>query len=363
MNEEKAQITPSQLMFLVAGFIIGSVLLLSFMDNLVKQDSWLVIIAAFIACIPFVLSMAMLAKKFPNMNLIDIMKTIYGRFLGSIFFFLYVGYFFVILSFNLRDLANFYIGFIMPEMPLEVLLVVIMLVSAYAVYKGLQSIAKVGFFSLVSSVSIIVITVLLLIKDMDFKNFLPILEVPKSGFIQGTHIFTAIPFCEVVIFFMVMPSVTNSRKTVRRLMGGVAIAALSLLVITVRNTAVLGPSSSIYAGNSYQAARMINIGEFLTRVELLTAIGITFALFIKITVIYYATVQGVTQLLRLRSPSTLILPIGFSVVLLAIIGIESTFIHTETAMRYQAFFPLLFSFILPPLSLVVAAIRGLPKTG
>lgn len=360
-NSNQVKLSPTQLMFLISGFILGSVLLLSFEDNALKQDSWLGIIAAFAACTPFILAIATLARKFPGMNFIDILGAIYGRILGKAIFTLYIGIFFILLSFNMRDLADFYIGFIMPETPMPAILIIAMLVGAYAVHKGIASIAKIGFLSVVYSFCTVLITFLLLIKDMDFTNFLPVFDVPFNAFVQGTHILTALPFGEVFVFLMVLPSMRSEKRPARYVYAGVGITALTFLTITVRNTAVLGPSSAIYAGNSYQAARMINIGEFLTRVELLTAIGITITLFTKISVLLYATVTGVSQALKLRSQSSLILPLGALAVVLALIAFNSTVVHDYVAGRYHAFFTLLFAFIIPPLSLLVAAIRGLPK--
>lgn len=349
------------MMFLLAGFVLGSTLLLSFMDNLARQDSWIVIIAAFVCCIPFVLSVAFLVKRFPGMSFIDILCAIYGRVIGSAVFLSYIGYVFIILAFNLRDIADFYIGFVLPEMPMPALLIVIMLVSAYGVHKGILSIAKIGFLSLVYAVVTILLTFALLIKDMDFTNFLPVLEIQGQTFVKGTHVMTAVPYCEVFVLMMLAPSLSSTKKLGGTALGGVGIAAFCFLAITVRNIAVLGPSTAIYAGNSYQAARMINISESLTRVELITAIGITISLFVKISVLFYAAANGTSQLLRLRSPSPLILPLGALAVVLAMIAFESTVSHTADASRYHPFFPFPFAIILPPLTLLVAAIRGLPK--
>lgn len=361
MGLDREKISPPQYMFLVAGYVLGSTLLLSFMDNLVKQDSWIVIITAFAACIPFVLSIALLAKRFPGMNFIDILKIVYGRFLGNAIFVLYIGYFLLILAFNLMDLAGFYIGFIMPEAPFAGLLIIAMLISGYAVKKGIRSIAKIGYLTVVYSLIMVIFTFALLIKDMDFTNFLPVLEAPPKLIVQATHIFAAIPFCEVVVFLTVMPSMSNSTKTGKYTVGGIGIAALTFVAITIRNTAVLGPSTALYAGNSYEAARMINIGEFLTRIELLTAIGITITLFVKISVIYYAFVKSASQALHMRSPSVLLFPLGAIAIFLAVIGFDSTIGHNIGGMKYHAFTPLLVSFVIPPLSLLIASIRGLPK--
>lgn len=45
MRLEKGEISSSQLMFLVAGFIQGSVLLVAFTDRITKHDTWLAILS------------------------------------------------------------------------------------------------------------------------------------------------------------------------------------------------------------------------------------------------------------------------------------------------------------------------------
>jgi len=329
------------------------------MDNMARQDSWLVVVASFVCALPFLLTYAMMAKKLPGKNLMEIYEAVFGPVIGKFVSLLYLGYFFILLSFNILDLSDFYVGSVMQETPKAPLIVIALAVAGYGVCKGVKTIAKAGFLSAFLSAVVILATSALLVKDMDFTNFLPILEAPKKTLAQGIHIFTALPFCEVFVLTMVMPSVDQSDKLGRNTVAGAFVGMLLLLIVAVRNTAVLGPMTALYTSNSYMAVRVIDIGEFLTRVELFVAISIIGAVFTKVMVLFYAMMAGMKSVFGLESAKAMIVPVIGLVTVMALIAFSSPVSHAYSGMRYHAFFPLLFEFILPPLTLLAAAARGI----
>lgn len=77
MSIEKGKITGLQLVFLLTALIQGTILQVVFIANLAKQDSSLVAISGLAATIPFALSYAALAKRFPEMNLVQMNDAVY----------------------------------------------------------------------------------------------------------------------------------------------------------------------------------------------------------------------------------------------------------------------------------------------
>jgi spore germination protein KB len=360
MNAEKDTIKGSQFMVLIIAIVQGSVLLISFIDSIAKQDTWIVAFSSLAVSIPFIISYIFLSKRFPGKSLIQINELIYGRVLGKILSALYFLFFLMILSLNFRDVADFFNGYIMPETPQMIFLAVFALACAYAVKKGIRNIARLSFITVVAGILIMVVTFMLLLGIMDFTNFLPMMESSSKSYIQSTHIFASVSFGEIIALMMVMQKANDDKKKLTKYaLLGMGISIIYVLLIIIRNTAVLGPSASIDMESSYEAVRMINIGGFLSRVELLIALAIITALFIKISIFYYATVVSISQLLRLRSYSVLIIPIGSIAIILATIGIDSVVFHNDYGSKYQQFVSLPFEFIFPPLSLFIAKIRKL----
>lgn len=87
----------------------------------------------------------------------------------------------------LRATGDFLLTYIIPQTPLVVVLIMFTFVSAWAVRAGLEVIARISIIFVALTNVILISTVLLLLKDMKFTNFLPIFSIPLKDFIQGTH--------------------------------------------------------------------------------------------------------------------------------------------------------------------------------
>ena len=202
-------------MILIAGFIQGSVLLVSILDSFAEQDTWLAIAFAFFACVPFAVIYAYLGKRFGSYDFVEMNDIIYGPWLGKAITVLYITFFFYLLSLNTTDIGDFYSGYIMIETPKAAFSILFILVAAYCIKKGIENIARVSLFSVVFTFLSVGTTFLLLLGKMDFSNFLPILHTDPQRLWQGIHIFAAFPFGEVVVFLTVMPSLSNHRHVIK----------------------------------------------------------------------------------------------------------------------------------------------------
>lgn len=356
MNDE---IKTSQLTPLTVSFILGSALLITMIDDLTAHDTWMVVIAGFVICLPFVLIYAGLAKRFPGKSLIDINDIVFGKVVGKAVSVIYVTYFFLLLTFNINDAAVFYTGSVMPDTPGMTFLIVFTLVCAFAVHKGIAAIAKVSLLTTILAIAVVALTTLLLIGNMDFSNLLPPFEKPLMRYVQATQITVELPFLEIVSLLMVVPLIRDSRKLTRSWVAGASLAALLMLAVVLRNTLVLGGASHVLGDNSFEATRMINIGEFLTRIELLIAINYTAFFFIKISVLYYATLKGISQLLGLERYHALILPLGSIAVVFAYVKVDSAVMHAIWGAQYAPVFSFPCTVFFPLLTLIVAAARKL----
>ncbi len=361
MKLEKGEISSSQLMFLIGGFIQGGLLTLSFAYPISKQDTWLAVIAALIIGLLIVLIYSSLASKFPGKNLVQINDLIYGPYLGKLVSVQYIWFFLTLISVYLWFIGDFVLTFIVPETPIVVIISMFTFICTWAVRQGIEVIARMSVVFIFITSLIVLLTFALLFKDMEFTHFLPILEVPLGDFIQSTHIIMHVSFGELVVFLMVIPAINNPKQTKKSILLGMLIGGIALLIGTIRNIAVLGPLSSIVTSPSLEAVRLINIGEVITRLEVLVAMAQTLLMFIITSVVFYATVLSIAQLLKLRSYVPLTLPIGIIAIALALISFESSMQLRHSSMYITPVFTLWFYVIIPILSLIVAKLRKLPR--
>lgn len=362
MNVEKGKISGMQLFFCVTGFVQGSIFLVNFAVGITESQTWMAVLASIAISIPFVYSYIALAKRFPGLNIIQINDVVYGPIIGKLLSLYYILFFALTLSFNIRDIGELYNTFLMPDAPFIFFLVVFAATCAYAVYKGLESIARISHVVVTISIAITILIFLLLIDYMDFSNFLPFFKVPPIKILHGLHVISAIPFAESIIFLMIICSVKKKDKVAKNYILGILVGGMVLLNAAIRNTAVLGKTETLWTSASFESARIIDLGTVLTRMDLLIGVTQTIMIFFKTCLFLYAFVTAVAQILGLKSYLPILLPLTAIEVILAATVFQSPVDHAMITQNAGIIYSTPLLYLIPAISLLIAVIRGLPKT-
>lgn len=352
------------MLFSVVCFIQASSLLTAFLAGVTFQDSWFAILIGTIAGLPMIWIYNMLISRFPGKNLLEILSEVFGKVLGKIFGVMYIWFFLTLTSLNTIDMGNFVKLTIMEETPRLILMVLCIVVGAWAIRYGIGVVSRYSFlFSMISFI-ILVIGIFLVWNQMDFKNFLPMFTLPVKEYIQGTNIILTIPFGELVVFLMIIPNVNIPPQKISKMFFiGYLLGGIHILVVMARDIAVLGNTIAMFSLPSLVTLRLVHLGEALSRMEILFAVVLIMLMFFKITFLYYVTVITIAQFFNLKEYKPLILSIGALILSYGLTLYVSPVKHTLSGQEIVPIFWILFEFLLPLVTLVTAAIRKRPKTG
>lgn len=361
MKLEKGVITNTQLIYLILSFLESMVITINFAYGVSKQDTWIAVLAAFVIAIPIVLGYTAIAKRYPGKNLIQINDEALGPYVGKLFSALYIWFLFELMIHYAYFFNSFWITYIMTETPRLVFVALFILVSALAVWSGIETIARCSvIFTIIVAITVAFV-ISLLLKDTKIVNLLPILDLTPKNFIQSVHIIITIQFCDLVAFLMIFPYTKNNTKIKKPMLIALSLSTLMLLIVVLVNTAVLGVRMSNSTSVSFAITREIDIGKVMTRLDVLVALTMLTTVFMKVSVFYYTTVLGLAQLFGLRSYKPLIVPIG-----LIAIAISANLYPSDMEQVYAGRFiwpfnALLFEIVLPLITLIVIALRGVLK--
>ncbi len=361
MKSENSKISSTQLTFLIFSFIQCGILPLAYPSSITKNDTWLAVIISIFISIFFVLIYIKLSLRFPEKSLIQIHDIIYGRYLGKVFSILYLIFFISVIAANLWFIGSFWTDYLMPETPRAVFIIMFIFICSWAVHKGIEVISRCSFITSFVITFITVITAVLLFKNMKFTNFLPVLRTPVMNFVQSIHILVVIPFCEMIVFLMIFPMTNKIKQIKKATFTAVFLGGLFLLFIILRDTAVIGNLMSISTSPNFVSIRQINIGDILTRLDILVATGLMLAVFIKINVFLYAIISGVNQLVNSRSYKIFITPISILCIILGLIIFKSDMEQVYYGTNIWPFYTIPFELVFPIVTLIIAKFRGLPK--
>lgn len=137
--------------------------------------------------------------------------------------------------------------------------------------------------------------------------------------------------------------------------------AVTLLIVLMRDIAILGNTIQVFTLPGLVTLRLVNLGEALSRMEILFAVAVIVLLFFKVTILGYASVVAIAQLTNFKSYRRLALVVGMFIIVYAPTLYNGPTENATSAREFVPFLWSLFEIIIPLAAYVVGKIRKLGK--
>lgn len=346
------------MMYSAAAFMMSTGLVVKNVYYFTSIESWIPSITGFVLSLIIIYMYITVANRFPGYSLIEINEAVFGRIIGKIISFLYIFYFFSLSSFNTRVIGNFVSSSLLPNTPITVLFILFIFVCSLAVRKGPINLMRYGFIFALICITAILFNTLLLTNIINLKNFLPFFQLPIKNYLIGTQIITMLPNCELLVFIMLNPYIQKSKGFSKALIGGLIIGSITNLVVVLRDVAVLGGYINLAANTANSVIRLINVGDILTRLEIVYAAILISMTFFKISILFFVTVSGLSRLFKLQSCKILVSIVGVLIIIYASAFFVSEAEHVQWLFTVAATYSTFFILILPLVTLIVLPLRG-----
>ncbi|MBK3494259.1 endospore germination permease [Viridibacillus sp. YIM B01967] len=358
----KQVISVRQFTIIVMLFSIGTAILIipASISQEIKQDAWIAALLGVILSLLIVKLFIGVGNINSKMTFVEINEGVLGKYVGKITSIAFILFSFIGASELLYYLENF-MNSIMPETPAAAFGILFMLVIIYSMYLGIETFARATELLVPLFVLIFVFFVICISPQIDIQNIQPIFETRTKPLIFSILLFLSVFSFPQVVLLMIFPSAINVHKSASKgfyigtIAGGVVLFIMIVLAI-----AVLGATNvSQNAYPSYTLAMRISIGNILERIEIIMAFMWIITIFIKTFMYFYASILGLSQVLKMKDYRSLIFPMGMILFTLSQIGhpniVDSHIFDKEAWLPFS----LIFAIILPLLLLVIAKLRGI----
>jgi spore germination protein KB len=353
------KISSFQLFALIYLFEVGSAILVG-IGSSAKQDAWIVILLGLISGLLMFLIYHRLFLYYPNLLLTSYVQIIAGKFIGRFISFIYIIYFIYDASRILRDFGELLTTTIYTETPLFVINTLMILISIYAIHKGLEVLARVGelYFIIVYLISILGFLLVIASGLIHLDNLKPILEngyipVVKSSMRESI----LYPFGEMIVFSMILPQLNESKKAKKVCLSAILLSGINLIITTIINIAAIGVN--FYVQSPFPLLSTIRSIPF-GRLDALFILYLVVGGFFKITLFFYAAVYGVADLFRFKNPRTLIFPIGMIILFASMVIASNSAEHFKEGLNvFYLFYPV--EIIIPSLLFLIAHFQNRNK--
>lgn len=352
---EKGKISPMQAAMVLYPVIMSTAMVMgpSIMAKRALQDMWLTPVWASIAGLLAVWLAFQLHSRYPNMSVIEQSVQIAGTVPGKIIGLFYVYILLQINGFTVREYAEF-IAFFLQETPLTVVSAVFVMVCAFAAYGGIEVIGRAGQFFFPFMVVPFLVMILLVMKDMEPQNILPIME---NGLLPTLRA-AVLPqgwFSEVFLISFFLPFVSSEQKAKRVLILMLCACVLTMVIANLTTLFLMGDSSIAMLFPLMDIARYISVASFFENLESGVMAILVIGVFIKVSIFYYATALAVAQWLQLSDYRVTVIPVGWMTVLFSFWGIANFSTVSEWNNLTIPFY-LAFSFVIIPAVLLLLSV-------
>lgn len=205
----------------------------------------------------------------PSLGFVPALRLTLGRFLGDALSAGLLGFFVIAISLNLRIFAGGAVIGLLPEFPLEILLVIAIISALYAAWLGLETVARAAMFFLPLTIGSMAIMFLASHRMFDPRNLLPFWGLgPSTTLAQGvlhTGLYGALPALAVMKTY-----VRSSEDLAQGSVRGVIYASFLLITGLAAVGAVFPyPMSAWKVEPLGVMVRAVYLGSFLQRIEAL----------------------------------------------------------------------------------------------
>lgn len=357
----RIQINERQFTILVIVFCIGSTVLFipSVLAAKSKQDAWIASGLSVGAGVLLAWFYAKVGRSMSGNAPVQACEKVMGPWLGKLAGLWYIFFSLLLASLVLRSLGDFIVTAILPETPIEMILLLFMSVVVLAVRSGPVTIARTAetFFPWII-LFMIVLTVLLLPK-VELQKVLPLGEAGIGGLAGGMFPFVGTPFLDMIVLLSVYRYVPTGSSRSGGFIVGTLISGLMLTLVVFLSITVLGPDLTAKQNYpSYVLARKISLGHFLERMESIMA-GLWFlTVYFKTVLCCYAATVGLAQLFRLSDYKVITVPLGIIVLILSIIVSPDTSYLTHILHYVWTPYAFTAGLLLPAALWIASSLRG-----
>lgn len=309
-----------------------------------------------------------ISLKHPEDTFVGYSKKILGPFFGWIFglmvFLVFMN--FCILAIRISGITYAVAGY--TNTPMIVFCGVIVLLAVWILKEGLEVLGRVVEVIYVPLILSIIFLPLLVLNKIELNNLLPVLAFGPEPVLKGAVLAFSIGVKHVFLVGLLISMIQNLNKKVYiAYLYGVSVGTFMILLMVISTIGVfsVGDVQRFYLP-PYQLAKVVEIGGFISGVEVIL-LGIwTIASLLEVTIFLYISVVIISQLLNVNYRDIL-LPLAFLFLSMSMAPMDSFQVEREIGfLGIYGVIPIILLFVLlmiPGQLLYQRAIKNKFRTG
>lgn len=309
----KVSITSGMFTALIVNLVYAKAIGLTqgIMERQAGGDFWLSTLLAVIQGAVFMWITVWVVGRLPTRSLAEQAEALLGKWVGKLMhlllFLFFAGAFGAVTITFVYHLMDYFL----PDVPILVFVLAIMLVTMYAIFHGLEVTARMA---VVGVFSVLVLNILLLIgslRDFDVTQLLPVFEsgVVHTLWVSRHHDADwALP---IAMAGMILPYVSKPKEWRPSALTGVFFGAMTVMLWPILEAGVLSPQETgHYIVACMQMARSAEIGNFVHRYEMIMVAFFGISLLVQLMMCLFCASLAAAKVVGAKDYRPTVVPVA-----------------------------------------------------
>ncbi|QSO50473.1 endospore germination permease [Alicyclobacillus curvatus] len=283
------KISRTQLFFMLIWVILGTGLM-SIPLTIARfsaRGGWIVALFFIVGALTALFTTWVVNKNFPSISFLQALNVVYGPWVGRLLALIGLLWVYLFLCMVLRELNLFVEMTILPKTPLYWISALGLVPVAYAVYQGLESVARVTELFSIVMLPIIVVLMILPLNVADLHLLRPFIAGGWDPIFRAALTPDVSFALEFTIAIYLLGDLAVREKVHWDILKAALVVTFILCVMEVLIIAVLGPAADYFTFPSLEVIRSIRYGQFIERLDTALVLIILTMMFVKLATFHY----------------------------------------------------------------------------
>lgn len=362
---ERIKITNHQLFSITSNAAFGGsvIVITAVVAAIAKQDAWISALLTPIFGMPVIWICWYLGSKYPGLSFVEIIRKILGKWVGTI-----VAASYVSICLTLSYHVPWYVGDfvttqVMYETPEYVINMLFMIAVVIAILYGIETIARASEIYFIFVLILSVLTVILVSPNANLDNLQPVLENGIVPVLKGSYALSNFIIFPIILLMMIYPAhIDNTSEAKKSIFGGFLLVGFITFIIILMSILVLGSRiTAISKYPTYLLAKEISLGIIFTRLEFIVAGTWIVTQFMMGTLVSFAAIKGLSDLLGLKDHKKIAIPMGLIILAFSEIVFPDDIYQRNWVNSVWMPYASIHGFLLPTLLFIVYMIKRMIK--
>ncbi|WP_058302284.1 GerAB/ArcD/ProY family transporter [Gorillibacterium timonense] len=353
-------ISPKQLFALMILFELGTALVVPIgLES--GHAIWLSILLALPGGLLLFLIFSDLHRRHPGASFSSCMQKIMGKWIGFALSLLYISFFLLNGSRNLRESGNLLLSAYYDQTPILFMNAIMVIAIVYFMRKGVNVFGRTSeiYLFVIAMIGIICNFVVIASGLVKLHNLFPLHMQDWKGALSSAYPdIWLFPFGETLLFSILLPYLSKSKSA--RKTGLLAMLTSGLLLSFTHAIEISVLGEDIYGRTTFPlftTISLVNVANFIQRLDAFVMLAMIICVFFKATAYCFGACILAADLFHVQDFRMLAVPIGVVLLFTSLISAENYVIHLDEGKVAMAYILPVTNVLIPAILAVVDRVR------